>query len=620
MAGIITCILAGLCGCSNMIADSSGDTVPFMFSPSCIGAAGGCAPSVRGINPIIEWEWMGSTVNPASIQVMSAPAVANLNDDNGDGLVDTNDIPDIVFLTFTAGDYMNNGILRAVSGDGNGELFSVTGYNISPGCNIAVGDIDNDGLPEIIAREGMNGGAGGSIRILAFNNNGTFLWRSATADYSLSTGISLADINHDGSPEILTDVSVVSSTGASLWTAPVSSTRRNSCIVNLDLVGNPEIVIGNTAYRSNGTVYWQNASLSQGFSAAGNFDSDPNPEIILVARGTTCPQVYCLEHNGTVKWGPVDLPKGPEYPANPPYSLSGSAPVITDADGDGEPEIAVTTAGGLFLLETNGSVKWRAVIRDYSSGMVGCSAFDFDGDGRNEIALNDEHFFRIFRGTDGIALYEVHVGSGTLYEVPVIADVDNDNQAEIVVAANNYAFNFGHAGIIVFGDRDKTWPNTAKIWNQGDYHVTNCSETALIPVIEASYWVTNNHYRQAEIFNAVADSDLSVPGVTADVSGFPSSITVTALIRNNGPRSLSTSVMVAFYDGNPLSGGALIGRASLNPTVVPCTERAVHLTWSNPSSGAHTVYAVADSDGHGRTRICELNKSNNTGSVTVQLP
>ena len=34
---------------------------------------------------------------------MAAPAIGNLNDDNGDGRVDEDDIPDIVFTNFSGG-------------------------------------------------------------------------------------------------------------------------------------------------------------------------------------------------------------------------------------------------------------------------------------------------------------------------------------------------------------------------------------------------------------------------------------------------------------------------------------------------------------------------------------
>ena len=49
--------------------------------------------------------------------------------------------------------------------------------------------------------------------------------------------------------------------------------------------------------------------------------------------------------------------------------------------------------------------------------------------------------------------------SGTTYENPVIVDVDGDNNAEIVMASNNYAFP-GEAGIRVFRDRLDGWVNT----------------------------------------------------------------------------------------------------------------------------------------------------------------
>lgn len=616
MLAIALCALAGLIACSNMLDEAARKELP-LFS-SCGLSRGGCAPPARGINPYIEWEWTGSTSVPLSMQVMSAPAVANLNDDNGDGVVDDNDIPDIIFLTFTNNLYTNNGLLRATSGDGSGDLFTVTGYNISPGTNMAVGDIDGDSLPEIVVREGNAGGTDGVIRLLAFNHDGTYLWRSTSIEMINTIGISLADIDHNGSPEIITDSTVVHNDGTLLWTGHTTG-RHNSCAVNLDMTGDLEVVMGNTAYRSNGTVYWQNASLAQGSTAAGNFDEDISPEIILVATGTDCPQVYCLEHDGTIKWGPVDLPRGPEY-TQPVYHPYGSIPVITDADGDGQPEIGVSSPGGVFLLETDGAIKWRSVGRDYSSGMIGCSAFDLDEDGSAEILQNDEYNFRIFRGIDGFILYEVNVGSATLYEMPVVADIDHDNQAEIVVASNNYAFNLGHAGLVIFGDIDTTWPNTRKIWNQGDYHVANIGETGLVPIDEGSYWLTGNHFRQAVITEPVADSDLSISDISVDVSAYPLAVDFTVTVRNGGPRRLLETALVSFYDGDPLSGGSLLGTASLNPTLTPCAAREVCFTWDSPTSGLRDIYIVADDDGHGRSRICEPDRENNTGNIMLQLP
>ena len=97
----------------------------------------------RGCIPHLEWTWNSTTVEPTYDQVMMAPVVADLNGD---------DIPDIIFSTLTSAGWLAGGILRAISGDGSGELFSVTdpAYRVQAGAEPAVADIDNDGRPEIM--------------------------------------------------------------------------------------------------------------------------------------------------------------------------------------------------------------------------------------------------------------------------------------------------------------------------------------------------------------------------------------------------------------------------------------------------------------------------------------
>jgi hypothetical protein len=63
-------------------------------------------------------------------------------------------------------------------------------------------------------------------------------------------------------------------------------------------------------------------------------------------------------------------------------------------------------------------------------------------------------------------------GSGTLWEYPLVVDVDNDGQSEIVVTNNNYAYGV-KAGVTVIGDLEQSWVPARKIWNQHAYHITN---------------------------------------------------------------------------------------------------------------------------------------------------
>src|SRR5512133_579372 len=196
---------------------------------------------------------------------MMMPAVADLNEDG---------VSDIVFVTFSGGGYRsNNGVLRAVSGDGSGELFAVNNPILWGASAVVLGDIDIDGHLEIIATDGPGN------RLVAFENDGTFKWRSEIIPGDIGNGSSsLADLDHDGVPEIIIGSTVLNNDGTTRWTGSDSQGASGggflSVAADLDMTGNLEVVAGNTAYRSDGSVYWTNASVSDGFTALGNFDDD----------------------------------------------------------------------------------------------------------------------------------------------------------------------------------------------------------------------------------------------------------------------------------------------------------------------------------------------------------
>ena len=55
-------------------------------------------------NVEVEWQWTGLSAEPFIDQVMVAPIVGNLNDDDGDGFVSAYDTPDIVIVAFDSRD------------------------------------------------------------------------------------------------------------------------------------------------------------------------------------------------------------------------------------------------------------------------------------------------------------------------------------------------------------------------------------------------------------------------------------------------------------------------------------------------------------------------------------
>ena len=173
---------------------------------------------------------------------------------------------------------------------------------------------------------------------------------------------------------------------------------------------------------------------------------------------------------------------------------------MADFDNDGEVEIGVAGSSRYSVFDTNGSIVWSAVIRDGSSA-TGSSIFDFESDGSAEVVYRDELYLRAYKGTDGTVLFQVPMSSCTWHEYVLVADVDNDNNAEIVAVANDNCGFGTQRGVYVYGDLNDIWVNTRNIWNQHTYHITNVNDDGTIPQHEANNWESYNNYRQNQLLN-----------------------------------------------------------------------------------------------------------------------
>jgi PKD repeat protein len=555
-------------------------------------------PPVGTFEPVLEWAWIDTT-GPSIRGAMMTPVVAPLIDTNGDSQVDERDVPAVIFIA-------DGNRLVAVRGDDGTELWQVTDalYRVGAGENfsqIAVGDIDGDGVPEILTVP-VGGG-----RLIAFEHDGTFKWFSGPVPGLTYGGPALADLDHDGVPEIIAAATVLNANGTVRWTGSFGRGVNKgvvcclSAVADVDLDGTPEIITGNTVYSADGEVLWRDTLRGDGWPAVANFDADPFPEIVVVSQGT----VRLYEHDGTLAWGPVALPGGG----------SGGPPTVADVDGDGAPEIGVAGLSQYSVLETTGTVKWSSPTQDASSQITSSAVFDFEGDGRVEVVYNDERFLRVYRGSDGAVLFETPNASGTLLENPVIADVDRDGNAEIVAVRNNWG-GFGSSlgltafGVFVYGDAHDQWVNTRGIWNQHTYHITNVNEDGSVPPQERQSWEIYNAYRAN--FRTAGLSLFAAPDLTASLVRIVGSQTgwhLIARIGNGGALLAPPGVPVAFYDGAPHAGGTLLGTASTSTSLAPGTFEDVTLAVSTETLG--TVWVVADDQGNSTGTVNECREDNN---------
>lgn len=138
---------------------------------------------------------------------------------------------------------------------------------------------------------------------------------------------------------------------------------------------------------------------------------------------------------------------------------------IADFDGDDILDLGFAGKGFYYAYKADGTQLWAVPTVDVSSGVTGSTTFDFNGDGKNEIVYNDEHFLRIYEGATGKVFYKTPNSSFTAREYPIIVDVDGDGSANIVVASNKCSGG-SFSGIRAFSSPNDNWVRTRKIWNQ----------------------------------------------------------------------------------------------------------------------------------------------------------
>ncbi len=561
----------------------------------------------------LEWSWPpggigGQGVLPKS-KVTCTPLVVDLT---GDGR------PEIVFSGYDITQGQSSGALTALNTNDGSVLWKVDttanpAQSLRPHGLLIAGDIDANGsLPEII------GIADGSGNLICFNADGSLRWISEPIEtLEFITGgwgggpsaIADFDLDEPGN-EILYGRQIVYNDGTvlTLGAGGFGDTGyggRMSVAADVDLDGRLEIVAGNTVYddvQSGNTILWtakldDGTPLADGKAAVANFDDDARPEVVLVTGNT----VSLIDDDGIAIWGPTTIPGGPCVGcsgSNITTGIIGGPPTVADFNGDGRPQIGTVNRSRYVVFNDDGSVSWTFEVQD-GSGITGSTVFDFNGDGAAEVVYGDERNFFVLDGggtgadTDGdgfddtTAIATFPLSSLTSSDMPVVADVDNDGQAEIVKVAN--AWTSPSRGIFVFGSPNNDWRPARRVWNQHTYSITHINEDGSVASPPDINWLANsdgviyNNFRQqvADGEQSGAGRDLTASFIRSGACGGGGGevTAVTARIGNGGLQSAAAGVNISFYLGDPFDAAStLIGTTQTTKTLATGEFEDVVLT------------------------------------------
>lgn len=220
-----------------------------------------------------------------------------------------------------------------------------------------------------------------------------------------------------------------------------------------------ELVCGNQIFSvsaSGVTLIRTIGNKHEGSSQVADFDADGTPEI-LVRTSMGRLSLYSVKENKEI--------------FRDAYIMTGY-PAIGDIDGDSIPEIVGLISSSRMVAYKYDPQHSRLVTiwempHSDRSAQTSMTLFDFNGDGKCEIVYRDETSLRIIDGSGSkpVTVANMMVSSATKSEYPVVADIDGDNEAEIVISGTMYKdFKKDNASINIFKANRWAWAAAPQWW------------------------------------------------------------------------------------------------------------------------------------------------------------
>ncbi|MEQ6121313.1 FG-GAP-like repeat-containing protein, partial [Reichenbachiella sp. MALMAid0571] len=540
--------------------------------------------------------------------------------------------------------------------------------------DVTIADINGDECAEIFMAGAYTEGT-----IMAFDCNlsTTPLWETRTPD-DHTGAISVADFDQDGTPELMVGNGIYNaSTGAVIispsspmatkvfyGTTAIDILEDSECddceglemvaggiIYSIDIASKKRTVVKEVNDLLFGNNDWNiddySGNYNMNFSAVADYNLDGHIDVLFNGKddnGRIVIFFWDVENSTVLTF--KDL--------NDQYHWLGTGRInISDLDNDGQLNAAFVSDQTLYALDENFDQLWEKGITEGSSGITGCSVFDFNDDGSAEVLYRSETTFHIIDGTNGFTRTSKACISLTWDEYPIVADVDGDGQSEICLAcatSNGSNKNSSSDGQIrVYESDGEDWQPSREVWNQHAYFNVNVNDDLTIPRVQQNPSIVyslnqcdgspganrplNTFLNQSPILGddgcpSYVSPDIKLgDNIVADQPQCPdTNFNVSFDIENSGDVAISSLIPVTFYAGDP----AISTSTKLNTSVATLENldigetTTITLEVQGPGGSGFELFVSINDNGSKDPPVAspigtlsECDDTNNIGSTDV---
>jgi len=437
--------------------------------------------------------------------------------------------------------------LHALDLDSGNFLWTYDEHRPDFGISPAASDLDGNGISDIIFVDEER-------RLVSVDALGQFNWESsqpvAVPNAVMNeSSIVIADLDIDGQPEIIIGSTVFGSDGILRWEFPDAGLWIGSAFQATPFVGDLtddsglEVAFFDEVRDAHGNLLWKlplqdSDNLVRAHLSAGDIDRDGNMDLVASLRFSTGTSLMAISGEGQLIWD-----------QRSDSTRNASSLLIADFTRNGRNEIFLP--GNATLFNDAGETLWQNTSDVSLRELRTAIAADMSGDGWLEIIFHSGNRVKVLSGMHGVVLesYEWLERSNRVGIVPVLIHPEDFELPRLVLG--------GRSGILAMEPAWGIWSTSADAFKQVEYSQT--------PLRNESLRILQTPVRDITNTTFLTDIHITSPYVVEEVDGKRLLTTV----RNRGTAPLNGGLRLTVYRGDPRTSGVMLRERLIDDALFP---------------------------------------------------